>query len=122
MTFDPSNIRTLPDDCPLLEQYNKLRDFVLGLNPELIERFGPDAEVNVQRISTESMEYKELGFRWFIILPWPKVQGKNCKKLSIYLADKIKSFDTVLEAESFGYTTTVAGGAYAIMVGLREKF
>lgn len=119
MASDKNDIRTLPDDCPLLEQYNKLRDFVLGLNPELIEKFGPDAEVDVQPINPESMEYKELGFRWFVILPWPKVQGKDCKKLSIYLADKIKSFDTILEAESFGYTSFVAGGAFAIMVGLR---
>lgn len=121
MVLDVYFNRKLPLDCPLLEQHDKLRDLVMGLNPELKEYFGSNAKIDVQRVNPESVEYKEVGLRWFVIMPWPQVSGEKHKRLMKYVTDRIKSFDTIIEAESFSCTKAVAGGAIAIMVGLREK-
>jgi len=114
-------LQTLPKDCPMLDKHNQLRNLIMGLNPELMERFGPDAKVDVQRVNPQSIDYQVTGFRWFVILPWPQISGEEHRKLAEYVMDKIISFDTSIGAESFGSMRAVAGGAIAFIVGLREK-
>lgn len=121
MSFQPTENQILPDDCPLLEEHHKLRDFIMGLNPEISKYFGPQTKIDIQRVNPGSAEYKEVGFRWFIILPWPQIPKKDCKKLSTYISTRIRLFEASIEVESFGITRSVAGGALALMVGLREK-
>ena len=99
----------------------QLKELILALNPELAEKFGPMAVLSVQPINPLSVEYKEVGLRWFVVLPWPQIDGEQHKKLTDYVIEKIKSFDQILGAESFGCEMVVIGGAMTIAVGLREK-
>jgi hypothetical protein len=114
-------IAPLPDSCPIKSQLYEFRDYLLGLNEEIVEKFGPGSELSVQRISPKSIQYIEYGLRWFIILPWPKITDETLDKYRELLKKRIKLFEELTGFKSFGYEEVVAGGALTIIMGLRAK-
>ena len=65
-----SPTQELPLSCPLRNELNRLRDLILSLEPDLKDKFGRAAKLSVHPVNQDSTEYRDVGLRWFVVLPW----------------------------------------------------